>query len=54
MAVRLPECERNVSGALLQGADFVFVEDVQQKSDFNTGSVDINQLINKNLVVIVY
>ena len=40
MAVCLPECERNVGGALRQGADFVFVEDVQQKSDFNTGSVD--------------
>ena len=30
MAVRLPECERKVSGALRQGADFVFVKDVQQ------------------------
>jgi len=40
MAVHLPECERNIGGALRQGADFVFVEDVQQKSDFNTGSVD--------------
>ena len=30
MAVGLPECERNVSSALRQGADFIFFEDVQQ------------------------